>query len=166
MVGPPAVGFIRGLLKSCLTRAGLLMEAATVRERSFEICDGISEMPDLGWLLGVQRESVGDGQLEPPVSAGLRDLSPALTSLAEFLDIDSDLLEVAAELSADRELSAPSSEMLSAWIAALPEREKNSLLFQVASGKDPHVGADLMRRIERGAPEDGRSSVTREPDGR
>jgi hypothetical protein len=103
----------------------------------------------LGWLFAVWRESVDAGQLEPPVPAGLRDLSPALTSLAEFLDIDSDLLEVAAELSADRELSAPSSEMLAAWIAGLPEREKNSLLFQVASGEDPHVGANLMRRFER-----------------
>jgi hypothetical protein len=106
----------------------------------------------LGWLLGVYRESVDNGQLEPPVPAGLRDLSPALTSLVEFLDIDSDLLEVAAELSADRKLAAPSSEMLAAWIAALPEPEKNSLLFQVASGKHHHLGADLMRRFEQDCP--------------
>jgi hypothetical protein len=102
----------------------------------------------LGWLLGVQSENVDDDQPEPPVPAGLRDLSAALRSLTQFLDIETDLLEVAAELSADRELAAPSSEMLSNWIATRPEREKNGLLLQVASGKDPHVGADLIRRFQ------------------
>lgn len=103
----------------------------------------------LGWLLGVQSENVEDDMPEPPIPAGLRELTASLQSLVEFLDIDADLLEVAAELSVDRELAAPSSEMSSGWIAALPEQEKNSLLLQVASGEDAHVGINLIRRFQR-----------------
>jgi len=114
-----------------------------------DLCRGDFRALYLGWLAGVQSEIVDDGQPEPPLPAGLRDLPPALRSLAQFLDIDADLLEVAAEISVDREAAKPSSEVLSGWIATLPEQEKNSLLFQVASGEDAHVGIDLMRRFQR-----------------
>jgi hypothetical protein len=103
----------------------------------------------LGWLAGVQRENVDDDQMEPPVPSGLRDLPAALHELARFLDIDSSLLEAAAELSVDRELAGPPDEVLADWIASLSEKEKNNLLVQVASGKDLHVGANLMRRFQR-----------------
>ena len=106
----------------------------------------------LGWLLGVQSENVDDDRPEPPVPAGLRDLSPSLRSLAQFLRIDPDFLEEAAELSVDQEPAVPSSEILSTWIASLPEQEKDSLLLQVASGKAPHVGVDLVRRFQQEHP--------------
>ena len=102
----------------------------------------------LGWLVGVQYENVDDNRMEPPVPPGLRDLSGPLSSLAEFLEIDAALIEVAAEVSDDLELAAPSSEMLCDWIAALPVHEKNSLLLKVASGDDGCVGINLMRRFE------------------
>jgi hypothetical protein len=106
----------------------------------------------LGWLVGVQSETVDNDVPEPPVPAGLRDLSPALRSLVQFLDIDTDLLEAAAELSVDLELAPPPSEMLSSWIATLPEQEKNGLLFRIALGNDPHVGIELIRRFQEECP--------------
>ncbi|MGD0776492.1 MAG: hypothetical protein ABSC05_27065 [Candidatus Solibacter sp.] len=117
----------------------------------------------LGWLVGVQSEDVDGDVPEPPVPAGLRDLSPALRSLVQFLDIDTDLLEAAAELSVDQELAAPPSEMLSSWIATLPEQEKNGLLFRIASGKDPHIGIDLIRRFQKECPD---AAVTVSPGSR
>jgi hypothetical protein len=114
-------------------------------------------------LVGVQSEDVDGDVPEPPVPAGLRDLSPALRSLVQFLDIDTDLLEAAAELSVDQELAAPPSEMLSSWIATLPEQEKNGLLFRIASGKDPHIGIDLIRRFQKECPD---AAVTVSPGSR
>ena len=119
----------------------------------------------LGWLVGVQSENVDGDVPEPPVPAGLRDLSPALRSLVQFLDIDSDLLEAAAELSVDQELADAPSEILSSssWIATLPEQEKNGLLFRIALGNDPHVGIDLIRRFQEECPD---AAVTTSPGSR
>jgi hypothetical protein len=107
----------------------------------------------LRWLVGVQSEDVDGDVPEPPVPAGLRDLSPALRSLVQFLDIDSDLLEAAAELSVDQELADAPSEILSSWIATLPEQENNGLLFRIALRNDPHVGIDLIRRFQEECPD-------------
>jgi hypothetical protein len=101
----------------------------------------------MGWLLAVQSEDVDDDQPEPPVPAGLAHLSEALCSLREFLDIDTDLLDAAAELSPDIEAAVPSSDVLAGWIAGLPEKEKDALLLQVALGENPRSGVDLLRRF-------------------
>ncbi len=102
----------------------------------------------LGWLLAIQHEEVDDDHPEPPIPAGLRKLSEPLNSLAEFLDIDTDLLESAAEASADLEVASPPKDLLERWIAGLPEREKDALLLQVAAGENPHVRVDLLRRFQ------------------
>ena len=46
----------------------------------------------LGWLRCAQCEEVGGKELEPPVPAGLDELSAPLHSLIEFLGIDEDLV--------------------------------------------------------------------------
>jgi hypothetical protein len=45
----------------------------------------------LGWLLCVQAGELDDDDVEPPVPAGLGELSPALERLVEFLRLDQDL---------------------------------------------------------------------------
>src|SRR2546421_6419430 len=54
----------------------------------------------LGWLLRAQNREFDDQRAEPPVPAGLGQLSASLKNLAEFLRIDPDLLHVAAQASA------------------------------------------------------------------
>lgn len=54
----------------------------------------------LGWLLRAQHLELDDDDAEPPVPAGLGQLSASLKNLAEFLRIDPDLLHVAAQASA------------------------------------------------------------------
>jgi hypothetical protein len=49
--------------------------------------------------MGIQWDQADDEDTEPPVPAGLADLSGALRAVADFLDIDEDLLAVAAEAS-------------------------------------------------------------------
>src|SRR5947209_10324291 len=103
----------------------------------------------LGWLRAVQDEQLENDQPEPPLPPGLRNLSGPLLKLAEFLDIDRDLLDAAAENSADLEEPSTSPDMLLRWIAALPAEEKDRALFQVASGKDADAATSLVRRFER-----------------
>jgi hypothetical protein len=46
----------------------------------------------LGWLLCVQNGDLDDDEIEPPVPAGLGQLSASLSSFAEFLQIGADLM--------------------------------------------------------------------------
>jgi hypothetical protein len=105
----------------------------------------------LGWLLAVQREEIDDDAPEPPIPAGLRNPSAPLSSLVDFLDIDIDLVESAAEGSADLEIASPHQDQLAQWIAGLPESEKDTLLLQVAAG-DASAGAGLLRRFRSSLP--------------
>jgi len=53
----------------------------------------------LGWLLCAQSGDLQDNEIEPPVPAGLAQLSASLEGLVEFLRIDTDLLDAAATAS-------------------------------------------------------------------
>lgn len=99
----------------------------------------------LAWLGGAALDEDFDGD-SPPIPAGLKCLTPAQKSLAEFLRVDEDFLGAAAENSAP--LSAPSSS-LKKWIAALPQIEKNRILLSIATGDDPQVSAKMLRQYQR-----------------
>ena len=74
----------------------------------------------LGWLRSAQDGGLDEDETEPPVPAGLQELSGSLDALIEFLEINEDLVEVAAQ--ASKPLAAgPSRKELSAWIRGLPE---------------------------------------------
>jgi len=101
----------------------------------------------LGWLLCVQCDEFSEEALEPPVPAGLGELSASLHSLIEFLGIDEDLVEVAASASAP--LSAgPSWKALAEWIQNLPEEEKNNLLVTAALQSDDRWKIEFLRRFQ------------------
>jgi hypothetical protein len=69
----------------------------------------------LGWLRRAQDGGLEEDELEPPVPAGLQELSGSLDALIELLEINEDLVEVAAQ--ASRPLAAgPSRKEVSAWI--------------------------------------------------
>ncbi len=101
----------------------------------------------LGWLFSVQNGEFSDEVLEPPVPAGLRELSAPYDSLIEFLGIDEDLVEVAA--SASEPLKAgPSRKDLTTWIRSLTEKEKDGLLVNALSEPDERWRIELLRRFE------------------
>jgi hypothetical protein len=102
----------------------------------------------LGWLRCLQDGGLDEDKLEPPVPAGLEELSGPLHALIEFLKIDEDLVEVAAQ--ASKPLAAgPSRRELSAWIRGLPEKAKNELLITAAVDQDERWRNDLVRRFRR-----------------
>lgn len=99
----------------------------------------------LAWLFAIQWEEIEDEDTEPPVPAGLDDLSASLRAVADFLEIDEDLIAAAALASPDREDDDPGA--LAEWIAALPARQKDTLLERVASGDSAQVQVQLLRRF-------------------
>lgn len=102
----------------------------------------------LGWLLGIQAGKLEDDAIEPPVPPGLDELTGSLKSFAEFLRIDENLIEAAARLS-PRLGALGNDKELKAWVCALPEAEKNALLFGLIGKEDRHLGAELLRRFSR-----------------
>ena len=102
----------------------------------------------LGWLLCVQSGDLDDDAVEPPVPAGLTELSASLESFAAFLRIDSDLLLVAAAASPSLVDSETKSEDVRAWLAKLAVDEKDTLLARLIAG-DTALDGELNQRMRR-----------------
>jgi hypothetical protein len=116
-----------------------------------ELLAGDHRLLYLAWLMGIQWDHVDDEDPEPPVPGGLADLSGALRAIAGFLEIDEDLIAVAAEASPP--LKEEPAAGLADWIATLPAAEKDKLLAMVADGQGPQVQALLLRRFRGSAPD-------------
>jgi len=101
----------------------------------------------LGWLLCAQSGEPDEDATEPPIPPGMGRLSASLGALSDFLRIDADLLEVAAERSADEEPPEYSRDELAAWVAALPESERNAMLVRLAEDDAPYLRWELLRRF-------------------
>jgi hypothetical protein len=102
----------------------------------------------LGWLHSVECHEFSEDALEPPVPAGLRELSAPLDSLIEFLGIDEDLVEVAASASAPLQ-AGPSRNDLAAWVRGLPANEKESLTIDFLSESGERSRLELLQRFQR-----------------
>lgn len=107
----------------------------------------------LGWLLSVQNHECEEAALEPPVPAGLGQLSAPLKAFADFLRIDEDLIAAAAERSEPGASSGSSRNDLERWVGSLGPGEKTDLLVRFASGGEPHLRGELLRRFRASQPE-------------
>ncbi|MEU2994574.1 hypothetical protein ABZ690_34250 [Streptomyces sp. NPDC006967] len=118
----------------------------------------------LAWLSGLTRweleEDVDEDEyastIEPPVPAGLGRLTGPQQALAEFLQVDPQLLTAAARASGAAPSPAVDKDALATWIRALPAHEKDSLLLDAALGTAPQPGPTLLARhraASRGAAE-------------
>lgn len=102
----------------------------------------------LGWLHSVECREFPEDTLEPPVPAGLRELSAPLDSLIEFLGIDEDLVEVAASASAPLK-AGPSRKDLATWVRGFPGNEKDDLLVGFLSETSERCRLELLQRFQR-----------------
>lgn len=102
----------------------------------------------LAWLRCADNGDLDEDNVEPPVPPGLRQLSGALSALADFLRLDPRLIEAAAEASSDL---SPRPEGFSAWLTGLSTEEKDRLLLAFVEGTDPHLGSRLLQRFQKTA---------------
>ncbi|MGH8564259.1 MAG: hypothetical protein ACREXW_09270 [Gammaproteobacteria bacterium] len=107
----------------------------------------------LGWLLCTQVQELDEDALEPPVPAGLDQLSASIRAFADFLRIDDDLIAVAAERSSPAASNGSSRKELERWVGALPDSEKTDLLVRLVAGDGPHLRAELLRCFRSTRPE-------------
>jgi hypothetical protein len=122
---------------------GLLSSLISVRA---ELARGDLRALYLAWLLCAQSSDLDDAAVEPPVPAGLADLSPALDGFVDFLRIDTDLVDAAAAASPPLVIE-PNSTDVRAWLAKFPVTEKDDLLARFIAGDDGAVANELARRM-------------------
>ncbi|MFN0019186.1 MAG: hypothetical protein ACKVP0_13060 [Pirellulaceae bacterium] len=115
-----------------------------------ELMAGDNRALYLGWLnaIGQDYTDVDDEDIEPPVPPGLTDLSPALTTLAEFLRIDFDLIAVAAQRSETLAPTVNDPAALKKWLAALSATQKDEWLWKVAQGEEFGLRGEMMRLFQ------------------
>jgi hypothetical protein len=105
----------------------------------------------LGWLASVQMfdpEDEDDELIEPPVPPGLAKLSGPLKSLAEFLRIDDELIEVAAKKSAGAPPAEASKAEMTRWVKGLPVADKDAYLLRVLAEESNHpLRMEMARRF-------------------
>jgi len=125
-------------------------QLGTMVQARSDLAAGDLRLLYLAWLLSVQwLDEDNEDEIEPPVPAGLGNLSAPLQAIADFLEIDEDLIAVAAGASPPAE--DPSDDGLAEWIASLPATEKDSFLTMVADGEGALVQALLLRRFRANA---------------
>jgi hypothetical protein len=115
----------------------------------------------LGWLLCVQNGELGDDEIEPDVPAGLGQLSASLSGFADFLRIDTDLIDAAAAASPPLIEIEPRPQEIREWLAKLPVAHKDDLLAQLMAGNTAGLGSELVQRMrrERASPDENGPAV-------
>ncbi len=102
----------------------------------------------LGWLAGVSAGEVDEDAIEPPPPPGLSRLTAAQQSLAEFLEIDLDLITAAGLPDQQApDLDTKSDAELDAWIAELPTAEKAAVLKLLVTGHAQQAERRLKLRL-------------------
>ncbi|NDY72236.1 hypothetical protein DO021_00020 [Desulfobacter hydrogenophilus] len=101
----------------------------------------------LAWLFCAQMGEIDDDEEEPPVPANLGNLNASLESFADFMRLDKDLIQVAAENSIAEQKSVQNDQKLKLWISGLPNSEKDTIIFRLINDNDPHIGNELLQRF-------------------
>jgi hypothetical protein len=124
-------------------------QLGTMVQARSDLAAGDLRLLYLAWLLSVQCSGEDDedneDEIEPPVPAGLGNLSAPLQAIADFLEIDEDLIAVAAGESPPAE--EPSHDGLAEWIASVPATGKDSFLTMLAAGEGALAQAMLLRQF-------------------
>jgi len=99
----------------------------------------------LAWLFCAQMGEIENDEEEPPVPANLGNLNASLESFADFMRLNKDLIQVAAENSIAEQKSVQNDQKLKIWIDGLPNSEKDTIIFRLINDNDPHLGNELLQ---------------------
>jgi len=124
-----------------------------------DILNGDYRVLHLAWLLAAAANDI-DEELEPPVPAGLKELSAPLAEFVRFFQLDPFLVQAAAETS--EPLRAEPTLALDALIARLPRAECDAFLRRLAES-EPLLALKLNRRLQElaGPPARPQTAATR-----
>jgi hypothetical protein len=100
----------------------------------------------LGWLAGVGAGEVDDEALEPEVPPGMSRLSAAQQALAEFLEIDPDLLAAVAAGSPPT-LASANDDGIDAWLADLAPSEMRPMLKLLLHSQSQQAERQIKSRF-------------------
>lgn len=123
---------------------GWMVRLAPVRD---ELLRGDLRSLYIGWLAVMAGEMMDDDEMEPLSVSGLGDLTAAQQALAEFLEVDPDLLAGAGMGSPAAQESEVSRREIEKWIDSLPREEVNSILKQLLEGKGQQAERSVRNRF-------------------
>jgi len=123
---------------------GWMARLAPVRD---ELLRGDLRSLYIGWLAALSQEMMDDDEIEPLSVSGLGDLTAAQQALAEFLEVDPDLLAGAGMGSPAAPKAEISPQEMDKWINALPREEVNSILKQLLEGKGQQAERSVRNRF-------------------
>jgi hypothetical protein len=123
---------------------GWMARLAPVRD---ELLRGDLRSLYIGWLASVAGEMVDDDEMEPLSVSGLGSLTAAQQALAEFLEVDLDLLAGAGMGSQAAPEKAVLSQELDKWIETLSQDEINTTLKQLVEGRGQQAERAVRNRF-------------------
>jgi hypothetical protein len=123
---------------------GWMARLAPVRD---ELLRGDLRSLYIGWLPAVAGEMMDDEETEPLSVSGLANLTAAQQALAEFLEVDPDLLAGAGMDSPVAQDTEVSQREMEKWIDALPRGEVNAILKQLLEGKGQQAERSVRNRF-------------------
>ena len=122
---------------------GLMTLLALLRE---ELLRGDLRSLYIGWLRAVTTEETDPDDLEPLALQGLNNLTAAQQALAEFLEVDIDLLAGVGSGSQTDQTDTADDAALDAWLDKLPKTEVRGYLRQMLDGQGVRAERALKRR--------------------
>lgn len=120
---------------------GLMTRLAPLRE---ELLRGDLRSLYIGWLRAVTTEETDPDGLEPFVLQRLDKLTAAQQALAEFIEVDIDLLAGVGSGSQENHTDAADDAALDAWLDKFPKTEVRGYLRQMLDGQ----GASAKRALK------------------
>jgi hypothetical protein len=86
---------------------------------------------------------------EPPIPAGLNDLTDSQHALAELYGVEDPLIAAAAAKSPSLTARVPLATRFAKWIEAQPESAKNAWLGQILSGNEGAVRSEVAAKFRK-----------------
>ncbi len=123
---------------------GWMARLAPVRD---ELLRGDIRSLYVGWLAAVTRGMVDEEELEPLPVEGMGNLTAAQVALAEFLEVDEDLLAGAGIGSPTLQDKGPSQKEMDDWLDGLPREDVLALLKLLMEGQSLQAERTLRNRF-------------------
>ena len=123
-----------------------------------ELLSGDLRLFYLLWLTAVEADCFEVDEPEP--MPGIGRISGALEAFANFLGIETDLVQAAAEHPGVASEDGVSPDAIRNVIAAMPDSARTGLLLRLFDG-DPHVAAELRASVRKGRETGGSATAQR-----